>query len=149
LTGDFDAVYIETQYMSTTPITTPMIDPNLKRGSAELAVLSVLSAGALHGYEIARRIKEQTGGVLAFDLASLYPLLYRLEKDELLSAEWEESASGRKRRCYQLTGAGRARLAPLRAQWKEFFGALDRLTGFGQAFGSTAFGEAQAEASHG
>ena len=122
-----------------------MIDPNLKRGSAELAVLSVLSAGALHGYEIARRIKEQTGGVLVFDLASLYPLLYRLEKDELVSAEWEESSSGRKRRCYQLTGAGRARLVPLRQQWREFFGALDRLTGFGQAMGIPA----PVEASHG
>ena len=109
------------------------IDSNLKRGSAEFAVLSVLAAGSLHGYQIARSIEEQTNGVLSFDLASLYPLLYRMEKDGWVSAEWEESASGRRRRCYSLTREGRSKLAPLRAQWKQFFEALNRLTGFENA----------------
>jgi transcriptional regulator len=109
------------------------IDPNLKRGSAELAVLSVLATGPLHGYEIARRIEEQSGGTLRFDLASLYPLLYRMERDGWVRAKWEESPSGRRRRRYALTQQGRGKLAPLRAQWHEFFVALNRLAGFNNA----------------
>jgi len=109
------------------------IDPNLKRGSAELAVLSVLATGPLHGYEIARKIEEQSGGALRFDLASLYPLLYRMERDGWVRAKWEESQSGRRRRCYALTQQGRGKLAPLRAQWREFFVALNRLAGFNNA----------------
>lgn len=109
------------------------IDPNLKRGSAELAVLSVLTSGPLHGYEIARQIEQQSGGALRFDLASLYPLLYRMERDGWLNAKWQESDSGRRRRCYSLTREGRNQLEPLRAQWREFFLALNRIAGFHHA----------------
>ena len=103
------------------------ISSNIKRGSAELAILTLLSEAALHGYEIARRIEQQTGGVLRFDLASLYPLLYRLEKRGWLKGVWEVSANGRKRRYYRITAAGRRQLAPLREQWRLFFLALNRL----------------------
>lgn len=109
------------------------IESNLKRGSGELAVLSVLASGPLHGYEIARRIKTQSGGALYFDLASLYPLLYRLERDGWVRAAWKRSGSGRNRRYYSLTRKGRANLAPLRARWRTFFLALDRLTGLRHA----------------
>ncbi len=105
------------------------ISSNVKRGSAELAVLSVLEVGPLHGYEIAKRIEQQTAGVLKFDVASLYPLLYQMEKRGWVSAEWEKAESGRKRRCYELTKEGRKRLVPLRQQWKSFFEALNRLAG--------------------
>jgi transcriptional regulator len=103
------------------------IDPNIKRGSAELALLEVLAAGSLHGYEIAKRIERQTRGVLHFDVASLYPLLYRLEKRGWVSGAWEAAANGRKRRCYRLTAVGKRQLAPLRAQWRLFFQALNQL----------------------
>lgn len=109
------------------------IDANLKRGSAPLAVMSVLAMGPLHGYEIARRIEERSGGRLRFDLASLYPLLYRLERDGWVKAKWEQSDSGRRRRRYSLTAEGRAELAPLKDQWREFFNALDLLAGFHHA----------------
>jgi transcriptional regulator len=109
------------------------IDANVKRGSAELAVLSVLASGPLHGYEIARRIEERSGGALRFDLASLYPLLYRMERDGWVTAKWEVAASGRKRRCYSITRKGRGRLAPLRTKWRELFKALDRLAGLKNA----------------
>lgn len=109
------------------------LDTNVKRGSAELAVLSVLAAGPLHGYQIARHIEESSGGVLRFDLASLYPLLYRMERDGWVRAKWEESENGRRRRCYSLTRDGRGKLAPLRAQWREFFAALNRVAGFEHA----------------
>jgi len=58
-----------------------MVGSGVKRGTAELAILSVLQTGELHGYEIARRIEQQTGGKLKFTLASLYPLLYRMERE--------------------------------------------------------------------
>ena len=109
--------------------TNEAISANVKRGSAELAVLSVLESGPLHGYEIAKRIEQRTDGVLSFDVASLYPLLYEMEKRGWLNAEWEQAQGGRKRRCYQLTAEGGKRLAPLRKQWKSFFEALNRLAG--------------------
>jgi len=104
-----------------------MISPNIKRGSAELAILSVLGERPLHGYELARRIETRTGGALRFTLASLYPLLYRMEARGWLRASWDETSAGRARRYYRLTAAGRKRLAPLRKEWKELFRALGRL----------------------
>jgi len=110
-----------------------VIDPAIKRGSARLAVLSVLAAGPLHGYELARRIEEQTGGALGFTLASLYPLLYRLERRGFVAGEWKTAPSGRQRRYYRLTPRGRRELRPLRAQWRRFFEALQRLPGVADA----------------
>jgi PadR family transcriptional regulator, regulatory protein PadR len=104
-----------------------MISPNVKRGSAELAILCVLEHQPLHGYEIAKRIDRDTQGALRFTLASLYPLLYRMESRGWLRATWGETASGRARRYYRLTAAGRKKLAPLRKEWRELFRALGRL----------------------
>ncbi len=108
-----------------------MIDANVKRGSAELAILSLLERGAMHGYEIAKRVEQETGGILKFDVASLYPLLYRMEKRGWVVASWQESDAGRRRRCYKLTREGKKQLVPLRNQWRSFFEALDRLSGIG------------------
>lgn len=109
------------------------LEQEVKRGSAELAILAVLSRSHLHGYEIARQIEEQTGGTLSFDMASLYPMLYRLERENLIRGQWETIPNGRRRRCYQLTGEGKKRLQPLRKQWKMFFQALDALAGVSNA----------------
>jgi PadR family transcriptional regulator PadR len=110
-------------------VTVVRIDTNIKRGSGELAILALLDQEPLHGYEISRRIAQQTGGVLQFNLASLYPLLYRLEKRGWVKGRWEEAKSGRKRRFYHLTRAGRKQLAPLREEWGRFFHALHRIAG--------------------
>jgi PadR family transcriptional regulator PadR len=106
---------------------------SIKRGSAELAVLAVLKEQPFHGYEIARRIEQQSGGLLHFTLASLYPLLYRMEKRGCIKGAWETTANGRKRRCYRLTPAGRKQLAPMLAEWRMFFKALNRLAGVSNA----------------
>jgi PadR family transcriptional regulator PadR len=105
-----------------------MIRAGIKRGTAELAILSVLESGALHGYEMARRIEEQTKGSLRFTLAALYPMLYRMEQRGWIRGSWETGSNGRKRRCYRLTPAGKKKLLPLRKEWEELFGALRRLT---------------------
>jgi PadR family transcriptional regulator PadR len=106
-----------------------MIFPAIKRGSAEIAVLAILAEERLHGYEISRRIEEQTAGVLRFTLASLYPLLYSLEKRGYVKGTWETTTSGRRRRVYALTPAGRKQLVPLRNEWGQFFRALNRIAG--------------------
>jgi PadR family transcriptional regulator, regulatory protein PadR len=105
-----------------------MIGTGIKRGTAELAVLSVLENGALHGYEMARRIEQQTKGALRFTLAALYPMLYRMEQRGWIRGAWETSSSGRRRRCYRLTPKGTKELSPLRCEWAELFTALRRLT---------------------
>ena len=105
-----------------------MIEPGIKRGTAELAILSVLAETSAHGYQIARRIEQQTKGALRFTLASLYPLLYKMEHRGLLSGKWEASPNGRRRRCYRLTAKGKKNLAPLRSEWADLFRALKLLT---------------------
>jgi len=109
------------------------LDPVIKRGSAELALLAVLADGPLHGYEIARRIEDRSGGALRFTLASLYPLLYRLEARGWLKATWQTTSGGRRRRCYRLTSTGRKQIAPLRQEWRAFFRALNRIAGVADA----------------
>jgi PadR family transcriptional regulator PadR len=104
-----------------------MIGARIKRGTAELAILSVLEDGPLHGYELARRIEQQTKGALRFTLAALYPMLYRMEQQGWIRGSWETANNGRRRRCYRLTPTGRRKLSPLRKEWAELFGALRRL----------------------
>jgi len=105
-----------------------MITSSAKRGTAELAILSVLERAPLHGYEIARRIEQQTQGDLHFTLASLYPLLYRMEQRGWIRGTWELSDSGRRRRVYRLTPLGKKKVSPLRREWNELVRALRRLT---------------------
>ncbi len=104
-----------------------MVSTELKRGTAELAILSVLERQPLHGYEISRRIERDSGGALRFTLAALYPLLYRMENRGWVRGEWETSDTGRRRRCYKLLPRGRKMLAPLRAQWADLFRAMRRV----------------------
>ena len=105
----------------------------IKRGSAEFAILCVLAEERLHGYQIAQRIVERTKGELRFTLASLYPMLYALEKRGWIAGAWETSKVGRERRHYRLTAAGAKRIAPLRREWSGFFRAIERLAGAANA----------------
>ena len=110
-----------------------MIGANLKRGSAELAILALLESEPLHGYEIAKRIERQTNGVLTFQVASLYPMLYTLEKRGWIKGGWETEPNGRRRRYYRLTPLGRKKLVPLKREWGLFFRALNDLAGVSDA----------------
>jgi DNA-binding PadR family transcriptional regulator len=105
------------------------IGSQVKRGSAELAILCVLADGPLHGYQIAKSIERQTQGLLCFNLASLYPLLYRMEKRGWVKGTWEGTPGGRRRRYYRLGPPGKRRLVPLRQEWGQLFRALNRLAG--------------------
>src|SRR6478735_2018650 len=109
------------------------VSSRIKRGSGELAVLAVLVDGPLHGYEIAKRIRTNSGGAVSFDVAALYPILYAMEARGWVQAAWEQAPNGRRRRAYRLTAQGRGQLAPLRREWREFFRALNRLARFSDA----------------
>ncbi len=103
------------------------IRSQIARGSAELAILALLAEEPLYGFEISKQIEEKTGGALHFTLASLYPMLYDLEKRGWIAGRWEPNLAGRDRRYYSLTAAGKKELVPLRREWNFFFQALDRL----------------------
>jgi PadR family transcriptional regulator, regulatory protein PadR len=104
-----------------------LFDKEIKRGSTEMLILALVEDRPRHGYEIAKLIEERSDGVLQFHVASLYPLLYRLEKRGLIKGTWVEKAGERRRRFYKLTAAGKKVLTEQRQTWSDFFAALDRV----------------------
>jgi PadR family transcriptional regulator, regulatory protein PadR len=110
-----------------------MLDRDLKRGSTEMLIMAMVEDRPRHGYEIGKLIEQRSEGILQFHVASLYPLLYRLEKRGLIKGRWVEKPGERRRRFYTLTSAGRKILAEQRRTWKDFFAALDRVAGINPA----------------
>jgi len=106
-----------------------MTDTDLKKGSAELLVLSLLEREPRHGYELSKLIERRSGGAVRFNVASLYPLLYRLARRGWILGRWVEKAGQRRRRYYRLTLAGRKVLADRRRSWAEFVDAVRRIVG--------------------
>src|SRR5258708_22380410 len=98
-------------------IQSAMFERELKKGSAELLILSLVEMRARHGYEISKLIEERSKGELRFNVASLYPLLYRLEKRGWILGRWVEKEGQRRRRFYPLTSHGHKRLASQR-HWR-------------------------------
>jgi len=109
------------------------LSPDVKKGSAELLVLALVEDRARHGYEIGKLIEERSAGVLKFHIASLYPMLYRLERRGLIAGRWVEKAGQRRRRFYRITAAGHRMLASQRSRWEEFIIALTRVAGIKNA----------------
>ncbi|HEX5084680.1 MAG TPA: PadR family transcriptional regulator [Blastocatellia bacterium] len=112
-----------------TNINTRIFDRELKKGSAELLILSLVEARPRHGYEISKLIENRSGGALSFHVASLYPLLYRLEKRGWIKGQWVEKAGQRRRRYYKLTPEGKKVLKAQRSAWESFVAAISRITG--------------------
>jgi PadR family transcriptional regulator PadR len=106
-----------------------MLERELKKGSAELLILSLVELQPRHGYDIKNLIEARSQGALRFNVASLYPLLYRLEKRGWLKGRWIEKPGERRRRCYRLTAEGKRILASQRNTWQEFVEAINRITG--------------------
>src|SRR5215472_12710997 len=98
--------------------------------TTEMILLALLEERARHGYELAKLVESESTGKLQFHVASLYPMLYRLERKRLVEGKWIEKTGERRRRYYKLTAAGRKALAEQRRSWRVFVRALDRLTGF-------------------
>jgi PadR family transcriptional regulator len=101
----------------------------LKKGTAELLVLAQLEQAPRHGYDIASQIDQRSQGAVTFNVASLYPILYRLEEQGWIAGWWVERAGQRRRRFYKLTPAGRKRLLQQRQTWSAFMAAVQRAAG--------------------
>ena len=112
-----------------TDINARALDRELKRGSAELLILSLLDARPRHGYDLSKLIETRSGGTLKFHIDSLYPLLYRLEERGWIKGVWVEKPDERRRRVYKLTPLGRRVLADQRKTWATFVEAVRRVTG--------------------
>ena len=123
---DLDTVFV--QYIAVSYVDSKMLDRELKKGSAELLILSLVEARPRHGYDISKLIEQRSGGTLRFHVASLYPLLYRLEKRGWIQGRWVEKAGQRRRRYYRLTQEGRRVLASQRHGWQVFVAAINRIT---------------------
>jgi transcriptional regulator len=104
-------------------------DTALKKGTAELLILAQLESRPSHGYEIAQRIEARSRGTVSFHVASLYPILYRLERRGLIGGRWVEKAGQRRRRYYTLTPAGRRVLGEQRKNWRAFMQAIRAAAG--------------------
>jgi transcriptional regulator len=104
-----------------------MFSRELKKGSTEMLVLSLLEGRARHGYEIGKQIETASGGRLRFRIGSLYPILCRLEDKSLITGRWIERPGERRRRYYRLTPAGRRALARERTLWKQFVITINQI----------------------
>jgi len=113
--------YIAVQYIDR------ILDRELKKGSAELLVLALVEHRARHGYEISQVIEDRSDGAVRFRVASLYPLLYRLEKRGWIAGRWVEKTGQRRRRYYRITAQGRKVLARQRSGWERFVAAVNRI----------------------
>jgi len=129
VTRGVDRSCLSTYYLPMTDIDTRALDRELKRGSAELLILSVLEARPRHGYDLSKLIHARSGGQLTFHIDSLYPLLYRLEERGWIKGTWVEKPDERRRRFYKLTAEGRRVLAQQKKTWTAFVEAVRRVTG--------------------
>lgn len=109
-----------------------MVPSDLKKGSAEVLILSLLEERPRHGYEIAQLIETQSNAELVLNTATLYPTLHALEKRGLIKGRWVESPGIRRRRHYHITAAGRTTLADQRATWERFVVAMTRVARLGE-----------------
>ncbi len=97
----------------------------LMQGTLDLLVLRTLAAGPMHGYGVATLVQERTGGELVIEDAALYQALHRLDRQDLVEAEWGPSANNRRARYYSLTPAGRKRLREETANWRRYARAVE------------------------
>jgi PadR family transcriptional regulator, regulatory protein PadR len=125
----FDSCWLSMYYLPMTGINPRALERELKKGSAELLILSLLDARPRHGYDLSKLIQTQSGGRLKFHIDSLYPLLYRLEERGWIKGRWVEKDGERRRRFYKVTAEGRRVLAQQRETWDSFVEAVRLITG--------------------
>ncbi|HUQ70081.1 MAG TPA: PadR family transcriptional regulator [Planctomycetaceae bacterium] len=105
---------------------TERFGPDLLRGSLDLMVLSVLAKESTYGYELQQRLRDASRELVQVQAGTLYPLLHRLEADGLIRSKWDAS-TGRKRKWYELTAAGRRRLTAQTKEWDRYVACIQSL----------------------
>ena len=101
----------------------------LVQGTLDMLILKAVSLGGLHGYGVLLRLEQLTGGRLQIQQGSLYPALYRLERQGFIASEWGESENKRKAKFYTLTAAGRKRLKAEEQSWNRFSAVVASVLG--------------------
>lgn len=96
-------------------------------GSYDLLVLDVLRERPAYGYEIVRRISEQSNGTIRWHLGTVYHVLHHLERQALVTSRWHKAGRSRERKYYRLTARGRTAWRQQRAQWRAFSRAVNAL----------------------
>ena len=104
---------------------------DLLRGSLDLMVLSVLAGGKRYGYLIQKQVREASGSRIDLPAGTLYPLLHRLEDDALVRSSWDNK-TGRQRKWYELTAAGRKRLTAQAQEWADYAACIRQLLAVAQ-----------------
>jgi transcriptional regulator len=99
----------------------------LMRGTLDLLILKILSREALHGYEISKRIREQTDEEILVEEGALYPALRRMEERGWLESEWVISSTNREVKCYLLSREGVRELEAQNAHWKRYVRAMEKV----------------------
>ena len=110
-----------------------MFEQELQKGTTPFLILALLEAEPRHGYELSKLIERRSRGTLTIHAASLYPLLYRLERQGLVKGRWVEREGQRRRRYYGLTAAGSRELEAKRRSWREFVAAVGQVAGVSYA----------------
>ena len=105
------------------------LDRELLKGATATIVLSMLSECPAHGYELARRVRSRSDGLLALGEGTLYPLLYSLEDKGWVEGRWERGRGKRRRRVYRITPSGRGQLADRADQWYALAGVMELVLG--------------------
>ena len=104
-------------------------ESQLLKGVAPVVVLEILSRGPMYGYELSQAIAQRSNDILSLGKGTLYPLLYNLEAKKLVSAEWQDATTGRRRRYYAITSKGKTELAKQKQQLKELTTGLELVFG--------------------
>ena len=107
----------------------PTPETKLLQGTLDMLILKALSMGALHGYGIGRRITQMSGEVLRVEEGSLYPALYRIERQGWIGSEWGVSENNMRAKFYSLTPTGRRQLEVEHANWERLASGVIRVMG--------------------
>jgi PadR family transcriptional regulator, regulatory protein PadR len=100
----------------------------LLKGNLDLLLLAIVAGGPMHGYGIIEALRERSEGTFVLPEGTVYPALHRLEEAGLLASRWSDT-SGRRRREYEISGAGREALRARAEEWRTFSGALEAVIG--------------------
>ncbi len=104
-----------------------MIAKDLVAASSRPLILSILAEGESYGYELTRKVRELSEGVLEWSDGMLYPVLHRLEREGLIISEWKQSETGRERKYYRISPGGRRSVQTERQQWLSVHNTLCKI----------------------
>jgi len=131
LFGYHVVIYVATSYIVSPYLENAVFSPEMKKGSVELLILSLLDAESRHGYELGKLIESRSGGRLQFQISSLYPVLCRMEDRGWIKGRWVEKKGQRRRKYYRITSLGRETLSVKQATWLEFAESVNQVLGLG------------------